>query len=89
MYQHQKAGLFTGEKFIHKVPATDMEALTSPLMSLLEKNRCKNFFQFCVNWDPKDPLTHKGVCVLSIKCHPGRWEYYIMECLPSSYSQWE
>lgn len=60
VYQHQKAGLFTGEKFIHKVPATDMEALTSPLMSLLEKNRCKNFFQFCVNWDPKDPLTHKG-----------------------------
>lgn len=29
---------------VQKVPATDMEALRSPLMGLLEKNRARKFF---------------------------------------------
>lgn len=29
---------------IYKVPATDMEALRSPLMGLFEKRRARNFF---------------------------------------------
>ena len=32
VYQYQEAGLLSGEKFIHKVPASDSEALKSPLM---------------------------------------------------------
>lgn len=60
VYQYQKAGFFSGEKHIHKVPATDIEALKSPLMPLLEKNRCKNFFQFCAAWDADKPSTHKS-----------------------------
>eukprot|EP00922_Rhytidocystis_sp_ex-Travisia-forbesii_P064642 GHVS01096022.1.p1 GENE.GHVS01096022.1~~GHVS01096022.1.p1 ORF type:complete len:454 (+),score=64.75 GHVS01096022.1:53-1414(+) len=60
VYQYQKAGLFTGPKYIHKVPASDREALTSPLMGLLEKNRCKNFFQYCANWEHDKPLSWKG-----------------------------
>jgi len=60
VYQYQAAGFFSGAKYIHKVPATDVEALKSPLMSLLEKNRCKNFFQFAANYDENDPNTYKG-----------------------------
>jgi Rab GDP dissociation inhibitor len=29
---------------VYKVPATDMEALRSPLMGLFEKRRARNFF---------------------------------------------
>ncbi|CEM37622.1 unnamed protein product [Vitrella brassicaformis CCMP3155] len=63
VYQFQKAmlgGLLGGPKFIHKVPSNDMEALRSPLMPLLEKNRCKNFFHFVAHWEDSDPKTHQG-----------------------------
>jgi Rab GDP dissociation inhibitor len=60
VYQYQAGGLFSSEKFIHKVPVTAEEALTSPLMSLLEKNRFKNFAQFVMGWDAADPSSFKG-----------------------------
>ena len=31
---------------VEKVPATDMEALKSPLMGLFEKNRARQFFRW-------------------------------------------
>ncbi len=34
---------------VEKVPATDMEALKSPLMGLFEKNRARQFFRW--GWD--------------------------------------
>ena len=34
---------------VEKVPATDMEALKSPLMGLFEKNRARQFFRW--DWD--------------------------------------
>lgn len=61
VYQYQAAGIFGSAKFIHKVPASDTEALKSPLMGLLEKNRCKNFFQFVANWDEANPQSFQGV----------------------------
>jgi len=42
------------------VPANDSEALKSDLMSLFEKRRCKNFFQFVQKYEPSDVKTHKG-----------------------------
>jgi len=30
-------------------------------MGLFEKRRCKNFFQFVVNYDAKNPKTHEGM----------------------------
>jgi Rab GDP dissociation inhibitor len=43
--QHQKGGMFSGAKnVIHKVPATDSEALKSPLLGLFEKKRLRNFY---------------------------------------------
>lgn len=41
-----------------QVPASDTEALKSNLMSILEKNRCKNFFQFAMKYDKADPSTY-------------------------------
>eukprot|EP01105_Mastigella_eilhardi_P026307 TRINITY_DN7518_c0_g1_i1.p1 TRINITY_DN7518_c0_g1~~TRINITY_DN7518_c0_g1_i1.p1 ORF type:complete len:467 (+),score=152.07 TRINITY_DN7518_c0_g1_i1:64-1401(+) len=46
---------------IHKVPATDMEALKSPLMGLLEKRRCKKFFQYLQDYDEKIVATHNNL----------------------------
>uniref|UniRef100_A0A7S0WVJ5 Guanosine nucleotide diphosphate dissociation inhibitor n=1 Tax=Chlamydomonas leiostraca TaxID=1034604 RepID=A0A7S0WVJ5_9CHLO len=45
---------------IHKVPASDMEALKSPLMGLFEKRRARDFFAYVQDYDPNDPRTHKG-----------------------------
>lgn len=58
VYQWQKGGLFSSEGgVIEKVPANDKEALTSNLMSFLEKRRCQNFFIYVKNFDPKNPAT--------------------------------
>lgn len=47
VYQVQKGGIFSkGGPTIAKVPANDSEALKSSLMGLMEKRRCKNFFQY-------------------------------------------
>lgn len=60
VYAHQKKGWLSAEKYIHRVPATEKEALTSPLMSLLEKNRFRLFSIFITHWDPEDPTTMKN-----------------------------
>jgi Rab GDP dissociation inhibitor len=45
---------------VHKVPATDGEALKSSLLGVLEKRRCKNFFEFVQNYEEGKPKTHGG-----------------------------
>jgi Rab GDP dissociation inhibitor len=45
----------------HKVPATAREAMTSGLMGLFEKNRCRSFFTYVHNYVPDDPSTHDGL----------------------------
>jgi len=46
---------------ISKVPSTEMEAVTSPLMGLFEKRRAKKFFEFLQGWNDEDPATHQGI----------------------------
>ncbi|RUS16969.1 GDP dissociation inhibitor [Endogone sp. FLAS-F59071] len=46
---------------ISKVPASEIEALASPLMGLFEKRRSKKFFEFIQNWKDEDPSTHQGI----------------------------
>ncbi|GAB4825667.1 Rab GDP dissociation inhibitor beta [Ancistrocladus abbreviatus] len=46
---------------IHKAPATDIEALKSPLMGLFEKRRVGKFFVYVQNYDENDPKTHEGM----------------------------
>ncbi|KAL0454350.1 UNVERIFIED_CONTAM: Guanosine nucleotide diphosphate dissociation inhibitor [Sesamum latifolium] len=41
------------KKKIYKVPATDVEALKSPLMGLLEKRRARKFFLFVQDFDER------------------------------------
>ncbi|KAK4536413.1 hypothetical protein CDCA_CDCA08G2438 [Cyanidium caldarium] len=47
----------TGDK-PHKVPVTAMDALRSSLFSLLEKNRCRQFFSYINAYEPDDAATH-------------------------------
>ena len=61
--QMGKSGVFKKKEVakIHKVPANDKEALKSKLMGLWEKKRCKNFFSFVQDYDPKNIQTHGGL----------------------------
>lgn len=45
---------------IHKVPASDGEALKSSLISLLEKKKCRDFFIFVQEYSETDTSTHGG-----------------------------
>jgi Rab GDP dissociation inhibitor len=45
---------------IHKVPATDGEALKSPLMGFMEKRRCRKFLMYTQDYDATKPSTHQG-----------------------------
>ncbi|KAI9274684.1 GDP dissociation inhibitor [Phascolomyces articulosus] len=46
---------------ISKVPATETEAVASPLMGLVEKRRLQKFLEFIQNWKDDDESTHDGV----------------------------
>lgn len=46
---------------VYKVPATDMEALRSPLMGLFEKRRARGFFIYVQEYDEKNPATYKSL----------------------------
>ena len=46
---------------VHKVPATDMEALKSPLMGIFEKRRARKFFIYVQDYNENDPKTHEGM----------------------------
>jgi len=51
---------------ISKVPATEMEAVRSPLMGMFEKRRAKKFFEYVQNWRADDPSTHAGMDIEQI-----------------------
>lgn len=56
--QYQKGGLFSSAKtVIHKVPASDSEALKSPLMGLFEKKRLRDFYLYLDKVDFENPKT--------------------------------
>lgn len=45
---------------VEKVPASDWEALKSPLLGLFEKRRAAKFFSYCASWKADDPSTWQG-----------------------------
>lgn len=45
---------------VEKVPATDWEALRSPLLGLFEKRRVAKFLGYVQGWDAEDPATWRG-----------------------------
>lgn len=49
---------------IYKVPATEREALSSPLMGMFEKRRFQKFLEFVSQYDETDPKTNpKGLTI--------------------------
>ncbi|KAF6170828.1 hypothetical protein GIB67_015780 [Kingdonia uniflora] len=52
---------------IHKVPATDVEALKSPLMGLFEKRRARKFFIYVQVYEDNDPKSHEGLDLTKVK----------------------
>ncbi|CAM6096352.1 unnamed protein product [Calypogeia fissa] len=46
---------------IYKVPATDVEALKSPLMGIFEKRRARKFFIYVQDYEETEPKTHDGL----------------------------
>ncbi len=75
--QYEAAGWLRSENFIHKVPANDLEALKSPLMGLLEKNRCRQFFLFAAGWTrTSSAMQLPFIFVTCIYLSPaGRWDH--------------
>ncbi|EZG56361.1 Rab-GDP dissociation inhibitor [Gregarina niphandrodes] len=61
VYQHQKGGWLSSEKFIHKVPATESEAFGSALIPMAEKLRGKQFFSFISTWNKDDEKSWQGL----------------------------
>ncbi|XP_071735377.1 guanosine nucleotide diphosphate dissociation inhibitor At5g09550-like [Rutidosis leptorrhynchoides] len=51
---------------VHKVPATDVEALKSPLMGLFEKRRARKFFIYVQDYDESDKKSHEGLDVTKV-----------------------
>merc|ERR1712093_227732 len=49
------------ERRIHKVPATEKEALGSKLLGFFEKKRFKDFLTFVAEYDVNNPKTHGGI----------------------------
>jgi len=65
VYQWDKGGIFSSAKgVIHKVPANDREALSSDLMGLFEKNRCRKFFQYIQEFNENDPKTFNSKIIM-------------------------
>lgn len=61
VYQYYDGGIFSGgSSSIKKVPATPIEAMSSDLMSLQEKKRCKGFFEYVSSIDLNDINSWKG-----------------------------
>lgn len=54
---------------VEKVPASDWEALKSPLMGLFEKRRAAKFFSYCQQYNPTDPSTWRGWDLSRMKMH--------------------
>jgi Rab GDP dissociation inhibitor len=49
---------------IYRVPASEVEAISSSLLGLMEKRRVQKFFEFIQNWQEIDPSTHEGMKLL-------------------------
>ena len=48
------------DKAINKVPATDMEAASTPLVGFFEKRRLRQFIIYVQEYEAADAKTHKG-----------------------------
>lgn len=62
VFQFHEAGLLSKAKGqIYKVPATAKEAMSSGLMGMFQKMKCKDFFAYIQDYEEKNPNTQKGL----------------------------
>lgn len=54
---------------VEKVPASDWEALKSPLMGLFEKRRAAKFLGYCQQYNSTDPATWRGWDLTKMTMH--------------------
>ncbi|KAL5990716.1 Rab GDP dissociation inhibitor alpha [Asimina triloba] len=73
---------------VHKVPATDMEALKSPLMGFFEKRRARNFIVYVQSYEQNNPSTHEGLDLTRVATR-ALIEYasYLSLCIPLFYTE--
>ncbi|KAI9475466.1 MAG: GDP dissociation inhibitor [Benjaminiella poitrasii] len=58
----QIAGSFVyNDGKIFKVPASELEAISTSLLGVIEKRRLQKFFEFVQNWKDDDASTHEGL----------------------------
>jgi len=53
---------------INKVPATDTEAVSTPLVGFFEKRRLRNYILYVQEYDAADAKTHKGYDLTRMTC---------------------
>ncbi len=53
--------VYSKDGSVAKVPATEQEAISSPLMGLFEKRRMKKFLEFIASYVEDDNSTHQGL----------------------------
>ncbi|KXS22032.1 rab GTPase activator [Gonapodya prolifera JEL478] len=51
---------------IAKVPGSEIEAVSSPLMGIFEKRRAKRFFEFIQKYELDNPATQEGIDVKTV-----------------------
>lgn len=56
-----------------QVPATDWEALKSPLMGLFEKRRAAKFFSYCQQYNERDPSVRGPGGLAQCACSMAMW----------------
>ena len=59
--QHTSSGIFANaSNKIHKVPTNESEAISSSLMGLFQKRKCRSFYQYMDRINVDDPATWEG-----------------------------
>eukprot|EP00918_Siedleckia_nematoides_P052480 GHVU01114646.1.p1 GENE.GHVU01114646.1~~GHVU01114646.1.p1 ORF type:complete len:442 (+),score=101.19 GHVU01114646.1:191-1327(+) len=56
------------DKQVNKVPATDMEAASTPLVGFFEKRRLRSFIIYVQEYEIADAKTHKGYDLQKMTC---------------------
>lgn len=84
VHKYMELGLVEGSYVYHKgrlekVPASDMEALRSPLLGMFEKRRCHKFFSFAAEWKAEDAKTHQGMDLNSMTMRQLMEKYSLSE----------
>lgn len=66
VYKAGGSGFFSSGPGLHKVPATEAEAVKTGLVGVMQKMKLKSFLSFLAKYDPAVPSTHAGYDLASL-----------------------